>query len=278
MTLAVFDKLEQRSPEWYEQRRGIVTASVVGGLIATRRLTAIDYECPECAAPANDPCRGKRDPSQPIKTLHTERAAVAKNTASPIVLETASNDVSRSITTRLVAERITGWVEESYTSEAMWRGILDEPIARDKYREHHAPVDEVGFMVRDDWGIKIGCSPDGLVGDDGMIEIKSRAPKNQVDTVLGGHPPADNMPQLQAALLVSGREWVDYISFAGGMHLWTKRVYPDPKWFDAIVAAVRTFEANAQEMQWQYMEAVEGLPMTERTILNLNPDVDLEAS
>ena len=211
--------------------------------------------------------------------------ASAVGTLLTPTLKVAANEGSRGLTATLVGERITQHVEPTGITPDMWRGIEEEPHAVDAYTAHYGrAVAECGFMVRtldpDGEGdaFEVGYSPDGLVGDDGMIEIKSRAPKNQVDTVLGGHPPADNMPQLQAALLVSGREWVDYISFAGGMHLWTKRVYPDPKWFDAIVAAVRTFEANAQEMQWQYMEAVEGLPMTERTILNLNPDVDLEAS
>ena len=264
MTLRIFPQIEQRTPEWYDQRRGIVTASMVGGLLTTRKLTAIDHDCPNCGATATNPCVGKRSPEQPIKTLHTERAAVAKSASSPTIIEPASNDVSRSITTLLVAERITGWTEEGWISDAMWRGIEDEPRARDAYAEHYAPVTEVGFMTRNDWGFRIGYSPDGLVGDDGLIEIKSRAPKSQVATVISGHPPAENMAQLQCGLLVSGRKWIDYISYAGGMALWPRRVFPDERWFRAIIRAVGVFESNAAEMVRLYAEETEGLPMTER--------------
>ena len=261
--LITFPNVIQGTPEWFDQRRGIVTASVVGNLISTRRLSAVDYDCPACGAPADDPCIGKRTPT-PIKTMHTERADVARNSTTGTVFETASNDRSQSLTLALVAERINGWTEESYVSDDMLRGIEDEPRARDKYAEHFAPVDEVGFLARDDFGFRIGYSPDGLVGDDGLIEIKSRRPKTQVETVLAGHPPAENMAQLQCGLLVTGRKWLDYVSYAGGMHLYVKRVYPDQRWFDAIVKAVRAFEANAAEMVRLYEESVVGLPMTER--------------
>jgi hypothetical protein len=165
---------------------------------------------------------------------------------------------------QLVAERITGWCEETYVSHDMLRGTLDEPVARGKYAEHYAPVAEVGFMVRDDWGYRIGYSPDGLVGDDGLIEVKSRRPKHQLATVIAGEVPTENMAQIQAGLLVSGRQWCDYISFAGGMPMWRKRVEPDPRWHEAIVAAVAAFEQTAAEMVATYEQRTAGLPATER--------------
>ena len=63
-------------------------------------------------------------------------------------------------------------------------------------------------MVRTEPGWKLGYSPDGLVGDDGLIEVKSRRAKKQLQTILSGQVPAENMPQLQAGLLVSGRSWI----------------------------------------------------------------------
>lgn len=179
----------------------------------------------------------------------------------------ADNETSRGLTLSLVAERITGHVDETFMSADMWRGIEDEPIARDLYREHHAPVEEVGLMVRadDDWGgYRIGYSPDGLVGDEGLIECKSRLQKVHLRTILTDEIPAENMAQLQCGLLVSGRAWIDYLSYCGGMPLWTKRAYPDPTWFDAIVQAVAKFESNAAAYAFRYREAVRGLPTTER--------------
>ena len=179
-------------------------------------------------------------------------------------LKVADNDTSRGLTTLLVAERITGWSEPVHVTADMWRGTLEEPLAREKYAEHHAPVTETGFMVRDDWGYRIGYSPDGLVGTDGLIEIKSRRQKKHLRTILADAVPAENMAQLQCGLLVSGRKWIDYVSYCGGMPLWVKRVHPDPDWHKAIIAAVATFEKAAEQMTATYHRAVAGLPATER--------------
>lgn len=183
---------------------------------------------------------------------------------TPATLRVASNDKSRALTWQLVAERIAGWTDPTYQSDDMWRGSMDEPLVRDLYAEHHAPVTEMGFMVRevDNW--KLGYSPDGLVGNDGLIEVKSRRPKKHVQTVLSDEPPSENVAQIQAGLFVSGRQWCDYVSFCSGMHLWVTRVYPDPEWQEAIKQAAEAFEESAQRMQADYERAVEGLPMTER--------------
>lgn len=265
MGLMTYD-VEQGSDEWLELRRGIVTASTVGSLITTRRLTAIDYDCPKCGAAANGECLSLRDPSKTVQSLHSERTAHAKRQPSPLIIEPASNDTSRDVTAKLVAERISGITEETLTSYDMWRGKECEPLARDKYSECFAPVKQTGFMVEDRWGFRIGFSPDGLVDDDGLLEIKSPRAKNHVKTVLSGGVPMEYMAQLQTGLLVSGREWVDFISYSGGMKMWRKRVHRQPKWFEAIIAAVRLFEANAAEMMRLYDEATDGLPMTERMI------------
>jgi hypothetical protein len=82
-------------------------------------------------------------------------------------------------------------------------------------------------MVRDDWGFSLGYSPDGLVGDDGLIEVKCRRQKKHLQTILADEVPPENMAQLQCGLLVSGREWIDYVSYCGGMPMYVKRVYPD---------------------------------------------------
>ena len=262
MTLQIFKDLEQGSDEWLAERCGIITASVVGHLVASRQPSAIEADCPDCGAEAADPCTGKRSPG-PLKTLHSARAAAAREMDRIISADHAS-ETARGLTMTLAAERITGHVEAVPTSRAMERGTMDEPYARAAYSEHHAPVTELGFMVRQFDGFKIGYSPDGLVGEDGLIEIKSRAQKAQLKTVLAHEVPAENMAQLQTGLLVSGRSWIDYTSYCGGMRLWTKRVYPDPAWHSAIIAAVEHFEKTATEMVSTYLAATEGLPETER--------------
>lgn len=217
MSLIELPDLIQGTDPWHDQRRGIVTASVVGKLLTSA---------------------GK----------------------------VANNDTSRTLTAQLVAERITGWTDPTFVSDDMLRGHDDEPRAVEVYAEHFAPVTTVGFMVRDDWGFSIGYSPDGLVGDDGLIEVKSRRAKKQLQTILDDEVPAENMAQLQAGLLVSGRAWVDYVSFCSGMPLYVKRVFPDREWFDSIHEAVTAFEDRADYMVAEYERATKGMPTTERVI------------
>jgi putative phage-type endonuclease len=187
-------------------------------------------------------------------------------------LKVADNDTSRGLTAELAAERITGRTEETAITPDMWRGIEHEPYARDVYAEHYAPVAEVGFMIReeDDW--QLGYSPDGLVGDDGLIEIKCPRAKAHIATILGDGVPNQYMAQLQAGLLVSGRAWIDYVSFVGGMPLYRKRVEPDPAWQDAITAACIAFEANVAQLIADYEQRVAGMPQTVR------PDFEIKVA
>jgi predicted phage-related endonuclease len=132
-------------------------------------------------------------------------------------LKPASNDKERAHLFELLGQRITGYVEPRYVSDDMLRGQWDEIEARIKYRDHFGPVTECGFITNDDHGFVIGYSPDGLVGDDGLIECKSRRQRFQVETIVSDSVPVEYMLQLQTGLLVSGREWIDFISYCGGM-------------------------------------------------------------
>ena len=263
MKLHVYNDIEQGTPEWLQLRAGIITASVIGQLITTSAPDALTVACPKCQAINGATCISTaRKLPTPIKTPHDERAA--KASTFPPVYSVADTDTARSLTLSLVAERITGHVVPVMPSRAMERGTLDEPYARNVYRERHAPVEEVGFMVRDFDGYKIGYSPDGLVGDDGLIEIKSREQKIQLKAFLDDAVPAANMAQMQTGLLVTGRQWCDYVSYSSGMPLYVKRVYPDTRWFDAIEAAAANFEKNAAAMIGTYLTRTANNPPTER--------------
>ena len=191
-------------------------------------------------------------------------ASVVGQLITPKTVKPAANDTSRALVMTLVAERITGYVEPIQPNRDMERGTLSEPFARDIYAEHYEPVTELGFMVRDFGTYRIGFSPDGLVGDDGLIEIKSPRQKKHLSTILADEVPLEYMAQCQAGLLVSGREWIDFLSYNGGMPLWRKRVTPDEKWFTAIREAVEQFENTAAEMYDRYVAATADLPATER--------------
>lgn len=200
------------------------------------------------------------------------RGIVTASVVSQLLTATgrpANNDTSRRLTLSLVAERITGETEPTYMNDDMLRGHLEEPIARDMYAEHFAQgeiVTETGFMIEDGHGFPIGFSPDGLVGDDGLIEVKAPRAKGHIATILGGVVPERHLPQIQCGLLVSGRKWCDFISYYGGLPPFVKRVHADPEWAESIVAAVAAFEDNAAAMTSAYDLATRGLPATERRI------------
>ena len=260
--LTIYRELEQKSPEWLQARAGIITASVVGNLITRSTPDATTTTCPECDAGAGNPCVNLRG-GKPMKTLHAGRTAQTRDL--PKALTVSNGDTANSRRMTLIAERITGHVEDTPMTADMWRGVEEEPLARELYTTTHAPVEEVGFMVRTFDGYAIGCSPDGLVGDTGMIEIKSRNHRRQVRDVILGRIPTENMAQLQCALLVSGREWIDFISYSSGMPMWVKRVHPDPDWFAAIHAAASHFEDEARTTIRDYEEATVGLPVADIT-------------
>lgn len=264
MTLTTYAELEQGSQEWLDARCGLLTASTIGGLITQKSRDALTVACPKCEAPSFSPCiSAARKTPTPIKTVHDERSSVVAG--MPRVLEVADNETSRGLTYQLAAERITNHVDPIYPTFDMQRGTEDEPFARDAYATHeNVTVDQVGFMVLERDGWRLGYSPDGLVGDDGLIEIKSRKPKEHLAHVLSGRPPASNMAQMQAGMFITGREWCDYVSFSAGLPLWPHRVYPDPRWFAAIEDAIARFEINVFNIVNNFNTATDGLPMTER--------------
>ena len=181
-------------------------------------------------------------------------------------LKTANNDKTRAHIYELAAQRVTQYTEPSYIGDDMMRGWEDEGKAKEKYAEYYAPVDDVGFITNDECGFTIGYSPDGLVGDDGLIEIKSRRQKFQMETIVNNTVPDEHIIQCQTGLLVTGRKWLDYISYCGGMPMCVIRVYPDPEIQTAIIEAATSFEIKIKEVMGKYKANIEGLILTERTI------------
>jgi len=191
-------------------------------------------------------------------------------------LKVANNDKTRAHVYELLAQRITNYVEPHYVSDDMLRGHSDEVDARIKYSEKCAGVQDGGFITNDKWGFTIGYSPDGLVGSDGLIETKSRVQKYQVQTIIehvaldaAGSIPADYVLQVQTGLMVSERQWLDFISYSGGLPMVVIRVYPDPVIQEAIITAAAEFEAKIAERMALYRDAMASYPRmfpTERKI------------
>lgn len=178
-------------------------------------------------------------------------ASEVKHILTP-TLKIADNEKARQHVWEIAAQRISGYTEPTYIGDAMLRGRDDEVTARDLYSEKYETVTEVGFVTSNALGFTIGYSPDGLVGDDGLIEVKSRVQKYQVQTIVENVPPDEFMLQLQTGLFVTGRKWIDFISYSGGLDMVTMRVLPDDRYQTAIREAALLFEGKVSEVVRTY--------------------------
>lgn len=140
---------------------------------------------------------------------------------------------------RLAGERVSGICEEGYVNAAMQRGIDLEPEAIAFYElVSGAKVDRVGFCYEEGmWG----CSPDGLVGVDGMIQIKCPSMAVHVGYLLDNKLPTDYFQQVQGELFVTGRKWSDFISYFGGLKPVIVRVYRDEIFIAKLKQALEVF-------------------------------------
>lgn len=179
-------------------------------------------------------------------------------------LKVANNETSRTLTETIVAERITQHVEPIFATFDMQRGSLDEAYARDIYREQHAPVEEIAFATNVFNGHLIGASPDGLVGTQGGLEIKSPKAKTHLRTIVAGKVPAEHLPQIHGCMLVLEREWWDFESYCGGWPPFVKRVYRDEQWQTVIRDALDSLEENAARMIDTYRATVGDTPVAPR--------------
>ena len=114
---------------------------------------------------------------------------------------------------QLVCERLTGQKGESFTNAAMQHGTETEPLARAAYEAlRDVLVDEVGFVSHPTIEMS-GASPDGLVGEDGLIEIKCPNTATHIETLLSESVPNKYYTQMQFQLACTGRKWCDFVSF-----------------------------------------------------------------
>jgi hypothetical protein len=140
----------------------------------------------------------------------------------------------------LIAERILQRKIEFYNSPAMERGLIVEAEAVDWYEfDQDVSVQRVGFITDDDR--TVGCSPDRLVGDDGLLEIKAPLPHTQVEYWISGTVSERFRPQLQGQLYVSQRSWVDIVCWHDVLPKLVMRVEPDEKFVRALDRELQIF-------------------------------------
>lgn len=145
----------------------------------------------------------------------------------------------------LIAERLTGAKTDGYVNAAMQHGIDTEPQARFAYEfDADVSVVQIGFVPHPSIPMS-GASPDGLVGDEGLVEIKCPTSATHIDTLLDGKVPAKYVTQMQWQMACTGRRWCDFVSFdprlPESMRLFIKRVERDDKLIAELEAAVSLF-------------------------------------
>lgn len=138
----------------------------------------------------------------------------------------------------LIAERFTGAPAPFAGNFHTERGHEDEPKAIAEYEEKHGTiVDQVTIVLNHG----AGYSPDGFVGNDGLIECKSKLGKFQVELLLSDSVPKEHEVQLQVGLWLSEREWIDFVSYCEGMPTFEKRVYRDEVMIEKLAERTKVF-------------------------------------
>ena len=152
----------------------------------------------------------------------------------------------------LAGEILTGEPAESYTNDHMERGKEMEAEAREMYafQTGNDPV-RVGFMRRGD----VGCSPDSLLGEDGLLEIKTKLPHLHLEALEGRRLPPEHVAQVQGQLWISGRAWCDFVSYWPKLPLFVCRVERDDAYIANLSAEVMAFCDELETIVNRYKEA-----------------------
>lgn len=160
----------------------------------------------------------------------------------------APSKMCRSYMIKKAAEILTGTFRDQYQGYDMLRGIEQEPDARAEYEFRTGySVDQIGFAKKGN----IGCSPDGLVGEFGGIEIKSAIPEVQIETVLANEIPSTHEPQIQGVIYVLDLDWLDFVSYSPLLNnnfLFIKRAYRDDEFIDNLKKKLETFNKQLLDM------------------------------
>jgi len=153
----------------------------------------------------------------------------------------------------LLAERLTGQTAEHFVNDAMVWGIENEALARGVYEaKTGAMVEEVGFILHPTIP-RCGASPDGLVGEDGLIEIKCPNTGTHIETLLSGEIDPKYRYQMAWQLECTGRKWCAFVSYdpriPGAPCYFQTRFIPEPEYLEGIRAEVIKFLAELDELE-----------------------------
>lgn len=190
-----------------------------------------------------------RDLEQGSEAWIQARLGVVTCSEFKSVLAKGEGKVRRKYLLTVLAEKLSGQPLERYTNAFMERGHTQEDEARDLYSLlTDNEVERIGFMKRG----PVGYSPDGLIGNDGLLEIKTKMGHLHLECLLSNKVPPENMQQCQGGLWVSGRSWIDFASYSPGLDLFVKRVERDDGAIARIKVEVDAFLGEMAVLEAQY--------------------------
>ena len=186
-----------------------------------------------------------RDLEQGTPEWHQARAGIPTASAFKSLLAKGEGKTRKTYMYKLAGEIITGEPTENYSNGYMERGHALEGDARSLYAfMTNEDPEQVGFIRN---GAK-GCSPDSLIGANGMLEIKTQSPHLLIETLLADKFPSEHVAQCQGALWVAEREWIDLVIYYPGMPVFTKRATRDEAYIAELSKAVDIFNAELHEL------------------------------
>jgi len=200
---------------------------------------------------------------QRTEAWHLQRLGkVTASRVADVIAKTKSGpSASReNYATQLVLERLTNSVGDAYSNAAMQWGTETEPSARNAYELKMSTfVKEVGFIDHPTIDMS-GASPDGFVGEDGLVEIKCPNSSTHIDTLVSQKVPSKYIPQMQWQMACTGRKWCDFISY-------------DPRMPENLQLFVKRIEFEAQYVKMLELEITEFLEEVNQKVItfrNLN--------
>ncbi|MDO8912336.1 MAG: YqaJ viral recombinase family protein [Phenylobacterium sp.] len=181
---------------------------------------------------------------QGTEAWHQLRCGLPTSSKFSDIMAKGEGKTRRTYMLRLAGEIITGQPAETFKSAEMERGNAMEEDAREAYAfTQGQDVRQVGFIVN---GPK-GCSPDGLIDANGMVEFKTKKPELHIACLLKDEFPSEHRAQCQGALWVAEREWIDLGVYWPGLPLFVKRAYRDDNFIRDLAHAVDVFNVELHE-------------------------------
>jgi len=194
-----------------------------------------------------------RDVEQGTPEWLAVRAGLPTASMYATVMAKGEGKSRRTYMLKLAGERLTGEPMDSYSNHHMERGHEHEPIAREAYGFlRDVTPEQVGFIRAGD----TGASPDSLVGEDGLLEIKSKLAHLHLDVLLRDEVPSEHSAQVQGQLWVAEREWCDFVSYCPKLPLFVKRVYRDEPTIKKIAVAVDQFNEELNTIVARFQQPV----------------------